>query len=124
MGEIEKTLSIAVHHPQIDTIHAELASLVVALAESPETEFTSLYSELISHTEAHFAHEEKLMCENGFPHAAEHLSEHRQMLQEMKQFMRRNAALSRAYIVNRLPERFKLHIIRMDSLLVAWLHKH
>jgi hypothetical protein len=43
------------------------------------------------------------------------------MLAEMQQFARRPQPLARAYIIERLPERFALHISRMDSLLAAYL---
>jgi hemerythrin len=121
MSEISETLCVAVHHPEIDAIHAELAELAATLSDADDTAFASFYPSLISHTEAHFAHEERLMRESAFPHAAEHLVEHRQMLQEMKQFQLRRISISRAYIEQRLPERLNLHIIRMDSLLAAWL---
>lgn len=124
MGKTGKALGIDVHYPEIDEIHAELATLVVTLAESSDATFVSNFARLVTHTETHFAYEEKLMRDSGFPHTSEHFSGHYQMLNEMKLFMCRKTALSRAYVLNRLPERFKLHIIRMDSLLAAWLRNH
>ena len=121
MSEDHSLICVAVLHDEIDVIHEELDSLVSALGRSSDNEFSSHYLSLIAHTEAHFSHEERLMQESGFPHAAEHLAEHRQMLQELKQFQKRRLVLARAYISQRLPERFKLHIIRMDSLLAAYL---
>lgn len=121
MSENPASICVAVLHDDIDAIHEELDSLVNALRRSSDDEFPSYYSSLIAHTEAHFSHEERLMQESGFPHAAEHLAEHRQMLQELKQFQSRRLVLARAYISQRLPERFRLHITRMDSLLAAYL---
>ena len=121
MHEVADALKVAVYHAEIDAFHDELAGLVVQLAGSPDNKFPSCYSALIAHTEAHFSHEERLMRESGFPHAAEHLSEHRQMLQELKRFQNRRLVMARAYISQRLPERLTLHIIRMDSLLAAYL---
>lgn len=121
MSEGDSPLTVKVQNQEIDTIHAELAELVNQLAIIHDDDFYRLYSKLISHTESHFAHEERLMCDRGFKHTAEHLAEHRQMLQEMKQFGQRRLPLSRAYVSQRLPERFHLHITRMDSLLAAFL---
>ncbi len=112
---------VDVHHREIDAIHAELAELVTALSAATDVSYVELYAKLIAHTEDHFSEEESMMRESGFIHAAEHLTEHRQMLQEMRQFQQRRLLISRAYIRERLPERFRLHIIRMDSLLAAWL---
>lgn len=121
MNKIPEALQVRVHHPEIDAIHAELAELAAVLANADAGAYAGLFAQLISHTEAHFAHEERLMRESGFPHVAEHLAEHRQMLQEMRLFQTRRPSISRAYVAQRLPERFNLHITRMDSLLVAWL---
>lgn len=112
---------VDVHHNEIDAIHAELAELVTALNTASDASYVELYARLIVHTEAHFSEEETMMRESGFIHAAEHLTEHRQMLQEMRQFQQRRLPICRAYARERLPERFQLHIIRMDSLLAAWL---
>lgn len=127
MPEVTETLCVSVYHAEIDKIHQELAELVDQLATAPDKEFAELYSNLVTHTEAHFGHEELLIKESAFPHHAEHLTEHRQMLQEMKQFQQRisrgRLPLARAYVEQRLPERFNLHITRMDSLLAAYLRR-
>lgn len=112
---------VDVHHTEIDAIHAELAELVTALTASSDASYVELYAKLVEHTESHFAEEEVMMRESGFIHAAEHLTEHRQMLAEMRQFQKRRLPISRAYVRERLPERLQLHITRMDSLLAGWL---
>lgn len=114
-------LGINVGHSDIDTIHRQLAELVERISVASDKEFSRLYAILIEHTEVHFRHEEQLMSESGFIHSVEHRGEHRQMLNEMRQFARRPLPMARAYILQRLPERFSLHITRMDSLLVAYL---
>lgn len=65
--------------------------------------------------------EEELIASSGFPHGAEHRSEHKQMLAEMRRFSQRHPVMARAYVQDRLPERLNLHITRMDSLLAAFL---
>jgi len=125
MAEHADAAYVVVYHPEIDAIHRELATLVERLAVAKDGDFATLYASLISHTESHFSHEEHLIRESAFPHHAEHIAEHRQMLHEMKQFQRRidtgRLPLARAYIRQRLPERLNLHITRMDSLLAAYL---
>ena len=114
-------LSISVAHAEIDAIHEELAVLAEKAAIASDSVFPQLFTMLLEHTAAHFAHEEQLMQESGFLHAAEHLAEHKQMLREMQQFGKRALPFARAYVRQRLPERFALHITRMDSLLAAFL---
>jgi hemerythrin-like metal-binding protein len=114
-------IAIPLGNAEIDAVHSELARLVQHLAIATGADFSSLFNELLRHTDAHFAAEERVMDECGFPHSAEHLSEHRQMMQEMRRFAKGRPAIARAYIRERLPERFNLHITRMDSLLAAYL---
>jgi len=116
-----KALHIRLGNGDIDAIHAELAVLAETVAKAPSQSFSTQYKRLIQHTRNHFLHEQQLMQETGFIHSAEHLSEHQQMLSEMEQFSQRPRQLARAYVKERLPERFALHISRMDSLLVAYL---
>lgn len=115
------TLAIAVGHQDIDAIHKQLEELALQLAEAEDVEFSSLFEALIEHTEQHFKHEEALMEESGFIHSSEHITEHRQMLGEMRQFSGRRLPIARSYVRQRLSERFALHISRMDSLLAAFL---
>jgi hemerythrin len=117
-----ETLCITLQHPEIDKLHAEMLELVSTLSQANADAYQGLYTQLIKHTEQHFSYEERLMQEGAYPHTAEHLLEHRQMLSEMKRFQQRNRALARAYIAQRLPERLNLHINRLDSQLAAWLH--
>jgi hemerythrin-like metal-binding protein len=118
---IVEALHINLGCPEIDAIHDELAELVDKVARASNESFSAQLHHLIEHTRAHFRHEEHLMDETGFIHSAEHLAEHKQMLAEMEQFSRRPRLLARAYVKERLPERFALHISRMDSLLAASL---
>lgn len=115
------SLKFSVGHTGIDAIHMELAELVERVASARDADFRPLYSSMLEHTEAHFQHEEQLMQGSGFIHAIEHIGEHRQMLNEMRQFGRGPLVMAKAYLQHRLAERFSLHITRMDSLLVAFL---
>lgn len=122
INKISSPLTIQVHHKEMDTIHGELAELVEQLANIGEAEFGKQFSELLDHTEAHFSQEERWMQETAYPHISEHRDEHRQVLQEMKQFSKRRLPIARAYVRDRLPERFALHITRVDSMLAAYLN--
>lgn len=114
-------LNVSVGNADIDSVHKELAAIAQRLGDAPDDEFATVFHQLIRHTEEHFCMEEELMSSSGFPHGAEHLAEHRQMLAEMHRFSQRHPAMARAYVRARLPERLNLHITRMDSLLAAYL---
>lgn len=109
------------HCREIDILHEEMTNLAVALRMAPDSDFSALFAKFLAHAEMHFETEEKMMRESGFVHASEHVAEHRQMLQEMRQFQQRRISFVRGYVEQRLPERLNLHIIRLDSLLAAWL---
>jgi len=109
----------------MDATHREFAALVNRLAEAGSGEFGVLFAELIEHTRAHFAAESVLMEASGFPARAEHEGEHARVLGEMEQIGRRVQrgvlAFGRAYVRERLPEWFALHLASMDAALTVHL---
>jgi len=73
--------------PLIDAEHQELFELtnliIVAMAEDgAETAVLPMVRELIAHVRAHFGHEDKLLQEVGYPHAAEHTEIHRKLVEQ------------------------------------------
>ena len=114
-------------HASMDATHAVFVHLVNSLANSDQTTFMKLFIELQEHTLVHFAAEEVLMTQSGFPAIAEHISEHRRVLGEMAQLAKRvqkgSLNFARAYVRERLPEWFALHLITMDQALVVHLQK-
>ena len=114
-------------HESMDATHEEFVHLANALANSDKTTFMKLFIELQEHTQVHFSAEEVLMTQSGFPAIAEHISEHRRVLGEMAQLAKRvqkgSLNFARAYVQERLPEWFALHLITMDQALVVHLQK-
>lgn len=109
----------------MDDTHKEFVSLVNQLAATPDTDFTKLFDEFITHTQAHFLQEEKLMKASHFPAYAEHNDEHARILGELNQFKKRVdkglIAFGRNYIKERMPDWFALHAATMDSALAMHL---
>lgn len=109
----------------MDETHAAFAALVNRLALARDAEFAVLFSHLLEHTVDHFAGEEAMMAESGFPALAEHRDEHRRVLGEMRTLQLRanvgRLALVRSYVCNGLPGWFALHAATMDSALAAHL---
>ncbi|MBT8439318.1 MAG: hemerythrin family protein [Gammaproteobacteria bacterium] len=105
----------------MDNTHKEFVSLVNQLAAAADTDFATLFDELITHTQAHFLQEEKLMMASNFPAYAEHNDEHARILGELNQFKKRVdkglIAFGRNYIKERMPDWFALHAATMDSAL-------
>ena len=115
-------------HESMDATHEVFVQLVNSLTTIEKTSFIKLFAELHEHTLAHFAAEELLMKKSGFTAIEEHISEHRRVQGEMAQLLKRvqkgSLTFARAYVKERLPEWFALHLITMDQALVVHLHRH
>ncbi len=111
--------------PEMDETHREFLALLNLLAEAKGHEFEKLFLQLFEHTEQHFAREKELMEESGFPALGEHVDEHRRILGELNQYKRKvtkgATSFAKAYVKDRLPEWFRLHLSTMDSALAAHL---
>ena len=95
-------------------MHLEFAQLVNALADANGSAFVELFAQLCEHSKAHFDREKALMQASAYPSLAEHDGEHQRILGELKQYQRKvnKGAISfaRAYVKDRLPEWFQLHL--------------
>lgn len=85
-----------------------------------------LFEELYAHTQKHFEREKQLMQQSAFPAETEHNGEHQRVLGEFKQFKTRVdkglITFGRAFVTERLPSWFQLHVSTMDSALAAHLN--
>jgi len=113
--------------PLIDADHQQFIGLLHQLAVASNAEFPQLFAELQIITSQHFATEDALMLQYAFPSIAEHSAEHQRVLNEFKQFKTRIdkglIAFGRAFVQERLPQWFSLHVATMDSALAAHI-KH
>lgn len=111
------------HVESMDRTHAEFIDLVNRLVDCDKAGFSALFAKLVSHTEAHFAAENQLMEESGFPALTIHQGEHARVLGEMQRFAERvsagSAAMALAYVREQLPTWFELHAMTMDSALAG-----
>jgi hemerythrin-like metal-binding protein len=116
---------ISVGHPPIDQDHHEFIDLLDKLNTASNAEFPALFRALYQHCEQHFEREKQLMQQSGFPAEAEHGGEHQRVLGEFKQFQTRVdkglITFGRAFVKERLPAWFQLHVSTMDSALATHL---
>jgi hemerythrin-like metal-binding protein len=112
-------------HAQMDQTHREFVDLVNRLEDCDQATFIVGFQTLLMHTAAHFAAEQLLMEQSGFPATAEHTGEHQRVLGQLQQMLRRiergSTVMARAFVREQLPGWFKLHAITMDSALAAHL---
>ena len=110
---------------EMDETHREFLVLLNSLAEARGHDFEKLFLSLCEHTEQHFAQEKEWMQESGFPAIGEHVDDHQRILGELNKLrlkVRKGAiGFAKAYVSDRLPEWFRLHLATMDSALAAHL---
>ncbi|EIJ43864.1 hemerythrin-like metal-binding domain-containing protein [Beggiatoa alba B18LD] len=113
--------------PLMDDTHQEFVALVNKTHDANNADFKVLFTELLTHTQAHFDKENQLMVATKFPALGEHQAEHQRVINELKQFKQRvdkgMISFGRAYIKDRLPEWFALHTKTMDSALAVHLQR-
>ena len=112
-------------HPAIDTLHHEMTLRLETAIATSDSKLIIALTQLQLHSEHHFASEESLMTEQRFAGYNEHRHEHQQILAEFNSMInavaRGRYRLARAWLRERLPEWFRLHVANLDSLLVAFL---
>lgn len=116
----------SVSYEPIDLDHLEFIGLLDKLDKCSNADFPALFQNLYQHTERHFERENKLMEQFAFPATGEHNGEHRRVLSEFKQFQTRVdkglITFGRAFVTERLPSWFQLHVATMDSALAAHIN--
>ena len=111
--------------------HAEFVALrdklLVLLQSQPsDNEVNSLLDELFEHTRRHFAEEERLMLETGFPPYPVHKGEHDQVLANMTAQLERwkygrDAAATRDWLDKAVGDWFITHVGTMDLVTAGFI---
>jgi hemerythrin-like metal-binding protein len=117
-------------HLNIDTIdekHDAFLAILDKLLTSDDSAFLPLFEEMVEHTREHFEFEENMMHTYNFYGKEEHIGEHRSLLGEMTYFYtksKRFPAFGRSYINDYAFEKFKRHILNIDSQLAMFLKEN
>jgi hemerythrin len=117
---------LALGDARTDHTHQEFIALLNATSSSPLPERLGNYQALVQHTVEHFAQEERWMQACGIEPGYCHFSEHKSVLEVMREVERR--ALSGetgliAQMLEALVEWFPMHAAGMDAGLVAFLRE-
>lgn len=113
-----------VNIPVIDQKHDEFLEILSRVQLCEKEMFLPLYKEMIEHTKEHFSFEEELMDKYEFYAKQEHLDEHKTLLGEMEYFYEKAQKLpmfGKSYINDYAYDKFKRHIINIDSQLAMFL---
>ncbi|RTL37906.1 MAG: hemerythrin [Burkholderiales bacterium] len=106
---------LVLNQPQLDTTHEEFVGLLNAFGAALDAGEDALpaYHALLTHTEAHFAMEEDWMARCGFDPANCHASQHKMVLNVMREALR---------YATELNDREPLNILRTE--LAGWFPQH
>lgn len=115
---------LALQHPQIDQTHEEFVELLQVFRSALERGEDALPAlrELIAHTEAHFAMEERWMAATGFAPENCHSKQHSMVLDTLREVLRYAVELNDRepmhIIGGELAQWFPAHAEMMDAALV------
>lgn len=119
---------LALQHPQLDQTHQEFVELLnelVALLAQDGADPLPLYTQLLAHTEEHFAMEERWMAATGFAPENCHSRQHAMVLEVMREVqVRAHARQDLQPLRDLLPELlnwFPAHAEMMDAALIYHL---
>jgi len=117
--------AVILGYSDIDTLHHEMTLQLETAIAIHDSKLIIALTQLQLHSEHHFAFEESLMTEQRFAGYSEHRHEHQQILAEFNSMInavaRGRYRLARAWLHDRLPEWFRLHVANLDGLLVSFL---
>lgn len=111
--------------------HAEFVGLRASLLEllaspAPDARVDKLLDELLEHTRHHFAEEERLMQETGFPPYPMHKGEHDNVLADMAARVERwkqghDVAALREWLDREIGDWFVNHVSSMDFVTAGFI---
>lgn len=126
MPEFHELLMVG--NDSIDKMHREFYTILQALQNSVECDIEHHLETLVSHLKGHFAAEEQLMLETGYPDMQCHKGEHDEVLlsaidlleKQKTQGIKMWAVHNFAVFLSRW---FEPHVAHLDSSVAAWVSK-
>ncbi|MBF5007313.1 bacteriohemerythrin [Diaphorobacter caeni] len=113
-------------HPSVDAMHNEFVEVTSEAQSADDSELAQKYARLLDHLTRHFASEDRMMEESGFPPRQCHMDEHAAVLKSAHEVAAKLAtgdvALCRR-LIDELVKWFPKHSQHLDSALVHWVNK-
>jgi hemerythrin-like metal-binding protein len=120
--------SLLTGHPEVDAQHARILEELERIRAAGPSGITVLLSFLSQHIRSHFAYEELLMDEVGYPDADPHKAEHRRFVDtvvQLQELVRRDRDRARSLTgVIAAVEKWVLgHVMRSDHKLADFIRE-
>ncbi|MFM9917301.1 MAG: hemerythrin domain-containing protein [Rhizobacter sp.] len=121
MSALEWSTDLSLDLPVMDSTHREFVELLAAVEQAPDSLLLAAWDELITHTDTHFAREDRWMRDTGFSLPNCHSAQHAMVMQ----VIREGAQLARVDIVRSMARElamwFPEHARNMDAALAEHL---
>ncbi|MDO8318490.1 hemerythrin domain-containing protein [Rhodoferax sp.] len=124
MPMLQWTDSLVLGLPEMDATHHEFVDLLTHVVSAPDATLLPLWRELVAHTDAHFAREDRWMKTTGFSSTNCHTTQHQVVLQVMREGDKRGSAGELAVVrqmADELGTWFPMHAQAMDAALALHL---
>ena len=128
--KIEWSDALSMSNPQIDAEHKHFFALVNKLNRAindrrDKAEIERIMNLILEDAVAHFAHEEQLLAERGYPRAQEHARLHAELINTFQQALKKiqQTEFSRMWIYTGLGIKTRLveHVLIEDARYIAYL---
>ena len=116
--------ALALGLPVMDDTHEEFFQMLAALIAALDNQVVDRWSELVIHTQAHFAREDQWMTATGFSSSNCHISQHHAVLEVMLETLGRGRAGETTLVrqvAHELGSWFPQHVQGMDAALALHL---
>lgn len=110
------------HHEEVEIVNALMEIITARLSGNQnESEISQFLAKWLEHTQAHFARENELMQETGFPAFQVHSEEHEIALNRMQTVIdawqqNKDIELLKDYVFTLWPNWFRAHVSSMDKV--------
>lgn len=124
MPTLEWSDTLALGLPMMDDTHHEFVDLLAKVVSAPDADLLPLWRDLVSHTDEHFAREDRWMKDTGFSSTNCHTTQHQVVLQVMREGDKRGTAGDLAVVrqmADELGTWFPMHAQAMDAALALHL---
>ena len=126
MHTLQWSDALSLDLPLMDDTHREFVDLLARAAQAGDAKLLAAWDQLIAHTQDHFDREDRWMTETGFSAMHCHTTQHKVVLQVMREGARRGLGGDLALVrqmVSELALWFPQHAQSMDAALALHVRR-
>ena len=121
MPALQWSEHLALGLPVMDDTHEEFVDLLAQVVNASDSDLLPLWAELVTHTDDHFAREDRWMKDTGFSSTNCHTTQHQVVLQVMREGEKRADMAIVRQMADELGIWFPQHAQAMDAALALHL---